>query len=750
MTNRCCCCALLVSSVLWTGCSDSSPSGKSGLSADQVADASAVVKACEKTLQGLAAYRCDLELTMNISAQGMQNKLVSDYSICVEQPRRWAIILESGMFGGTSVSDGKQLFSHAPMMQKYSVEDLPAGDLSDFWEGPPLQVGVLGPAAMAGSFMGSDLADWMLEGVESTEHLGSDNIGGKQYQHYKFAQKDGTQWQLWVEFTDQVLFRRFVITPNLPAAGGPSAGMSLSIQVDLTNWKLDAKPTEADFAYEPPPGHTKVDSLMGPLFGGPTVHPLVGELAPLFEVSNLDGSTFALHQHLGEQIVVLDFWATWCGPCTKALPSLASFAKEFAGREVAVYAVNQGEEPDIVKMFLAEEELELSVLLDADESVSESYQLEGIPTTVLIGKDKRIHAVHVGYSRTLEKQLAEEVKELLAGEDLASETLSRRQQRKQQVELEVEPKGTELLWSLKGDYSDVTVDQQTGKVYALSSSGAVSLITPTGEEAESIPLEQSERRLRLAQLVGDASPEFVTLGPWSHGIFACDSTGKKLWDYTVGQGVDDVACYDLSGDGIDEVIIGYNGGTGLHVLDNRGELLWKTTSIGNVWHVSAGQFTEATSTQVVTTSAQGEVHVFSAEGESITSHRVNLYANMVRLVRRAKESTDDALVGGSGDDEYLLLIDGQGKEIWRAALPILETPHIDSLFAEQQSGLAAVAMRGGLFHVLDLNTGNLVATVVEQGTTAQVALLSHAAQPPLLLIASGTALSAHTITDVEN
>jgi hypothetical protein len=123
---------------------------------------------------------------------------------------------------------------------------------------------------------------------------------------------------------------------------------------------------------------------------------------------------------------------------------------------------------------------------------------------------------------------------------------------------------------------------------------------------------------------------------------AYDLSGKQLWSYPRATGIDDVWAGDLDGDGSDEVIVGYNGDTGLHVLDNRGQLFWKSTVVGNAWHVCAGDVLGEGTSQVVTTSANGGVHVFGSDGKQRKSLDAGLYASMVRigkLTRQDKSAT---------------------------------------------------------------------------------------------------------------
>lgn len=114
-----------------------------------------------------------------------------------------------------------------------------------------------------------------------------------------------------------------------------------------------------------------------------------------------------------------------------------------------------------------------------------------------------------------------------------------------------------------------------------------------------------------------------------------DSGGELLWSYPSdkdGQiwGVNDVCSADLDGDGLDELIIGYNGGTGLHVLDSQGHLLWKNTDRANVWHVAAGDVDGDAKPEVLSTCVTGKVRVFSADGKHLRDLDPEFYAHMVR------------------------------------------------------------------------------------------------------------------------
>jgi hypothetical protein len=301
-----------------------------------------------------------------------------------------------------------------------------------------------------------------------------------------------------------------------------------------------------------------------------------------------------------------------------------------------------------------------------------------------------------------------------------------------------------------GNWSGVAAHEATGAVYAAHSTKGAASITADGQIQKEIPIEQGGT-LRLANLVGDADPELITFQPWGSGVKASSATGESLWDYPGGQGVDDVWAGDLNGDGMDEVIVGYNGGTGLHVVDQMGKLLWKDASIGNVWHVATGDFDKDGKNDVVTTSAKGDLHVFGADGKKLKDIDVSTYASFVRLAQLGDGQTL-AIVSGTGDNaEVLTAVNFDGEEKWKLTLPHLETDHADDLAIAPGGTWAAAAMRGGLVHVVDLATGQLIARAAGQGMSPHVAWLPRNGSSPLLVVASGENLNAFEVTptDVE-
>jgi peroxiredoxin len=190
---------------------------------------------------------------------------------------------------------------------------------------------------------------------------------------------------------------------------------SAEVIVDYTTVKPQlAAADDAQFAWTPPAGATLASAAtMADDAGGGGASAMVGKEAPDFKIAGLDDKPVALSSTKGS-VVVLDFWATWCGPCVGALPKLDEMYKELSPKGLKMFAVDQQEEKDTVKTFVDQKKLSIPVLLDAQGAAGKPYGTdEGIPITVVIGKDGIVKKVFVGTNDEIEAQIkASVMKEL--------------------------------------------------------------------------------------------------------------------------------------------------------------------------------------------------------------------------------------------------------------------------------------------------------------------------------------------------
>jgi peroxiredoxin len=174
-------------------------------------------------------------------------------------------------------------------------------------------------------------------------------------------------------------------------------------QLAYQQWKLHNAPD---------PKFALADGADGDVDTG-TDSVLVGKPAPDFELQLLTGKKFQLAQNRG-RVVVLDFWATWCGPCLTAMPLVDRIVHEFDGAGVQLIAVNQQETPKQITSMLERHKLNLTVALDRDGGVSQKYRAESIPQTVIIDRTGNVARVFVGIGPNSAETLREALRSVLA------------------------------------------------------------------------------------------------------------------------------------------------------------------------------------------------------------------------------------------------------------------------------------------------------------------------------------------------
>jgi peroxiredoxin len=132
-----------------------------------------------------------------------------------------------------------------------------------------------------------------------------------------------------------------------------------------------------------------------------------------FSLEQLDGSTVNLSDYRG-QVVIMEFWATWCGPCRFSLPSLEVIYKRFRDRGVSVLLINQDEPVDAIRKW-AGTRFTAPILLDEGGRVGQRYGVRGIPRLFIIDEDGNLVYAHAGYGGGLERNLTLILEQLLPG-----------------------------------------------------------------------------------------------------------------------------------------------------------------------------------------------------------------------------------------------------------------------------------------------------------------------------------------------
>jgi thiol-disulfide isomerase/thioredoxin len=130
-----------------------------------------------------------------------------------------------------------------------------------------------------------------------------------------------------------------------------------------------------------------------------------------FDLAALDGPPVSSRQYTGRAVVV-DFWATWCGPCRIQADILHALEEEYRSEPVSFLAVNVGEPEDLVRQFVAEDPFEYPVLMDPDQDLSARYGIIALPTLMVLDGEQRVVFSNTGVASAT--QVAAAIRRALA------------------------------------------------------------------------------------------------------------------------------------------------------------------------------------------------------------------------------------------------------------------------------------------------------------------------------------------------
>lgn len=336
----------------------------------------------------------------------------STYELAVERPGKFAIRVKPQ--GAT-----------APLLEVVSAD--PAADVVAVFRQPdkvfvtrvrrdnPIEGlrrnPVLGQC-LAGSFLDilirPDLAEYVAGSISGVVDLGVEDVSGTPTRHFRGRWADGREADFWIAEGDDAVLVRLRFARTLMAAaepGSPPARFTSTVQYQ---WMSNQAIPADLFRLEPPDGSVEVDDLYAALTGaGASL--TVGKPAPELDLELLGGGKLKLADHIGKDVVVLNFWATWYPTGVDSLPTIAAFEREYGPKGFKFYHVNMAEPVELVERFVSSLDDKLTVAVDPEGKAMETYSVLALPFSVVIAKDGTIKAVNAGDLRGFRDRFREQL-----------------------------------------------------------------------------------------------------------------------------------------------------------------------------------------------------------------------------------------------------------------------------------------------------------------------------------------------------
>ncbi len=138
----------------------------------------------------------------------------------------------------------------------------------------------------------------------------------------------------------------------------------------------------------------------------------VGEKAPDFTLKSMAGKNLNLVEQRGN-IILINFWASWCAPCRTEMPELQALQEKYQDLGFSVWAINVEQENQAGRKFLADLTLTFPIFFDAKNTLSATYQVAAMPTSIIVDRNGIVRFIFRGYKSGYEKKYAKAIKQLI-------------------------------------------------------------------------------------------------------------------------------------------------------------------------------------------------------------------------------------------------------------------------------------------------------------------------------------------------
>lgn len=370
------------------------------------ADAAALLERIGETYAKLQSAQFNGHVTGEFDVNGKKTTQDLSFTSSFRAPNQFRHEMKGDVLVG---STGQKVYAYQPDHHAYLSVDAPQerGALSDW---PRAVTGILeqqNPSLLL--VLTRSAAGDLKDLAPEISRLADTNWDGIAYATLRFELPSDHQLITMLVDPRTSLLRqvKFDLRKSLEARGAVDV-KTAEVTVDYTRVSANPPVGDTQFAWTPPADATLVSAkAQEPVMAddeGAAAQALVGKPAPDFTLPGLDGKPVKLSSAKGS-VVVLDFWATWCGPCVRSLPHLDQLYKEQAPKGLKVYAVNLQEEKEAVKAFVEKKKWTLPVLLDSQGDVGKQYGADAIPETVIVGKDGTVKKVFIGAGPDSEEQI---------------------------------------------------------------------------------------------------------------------------------------------------------------------------------------------------------------------------------------------------------------------------------------------------------------------------------------------------------
>ena len=638
------------------------PSAKKGSDSGE-----AILEKMVTAYKNAKSYADHGQLRLNAVVAGENRNLTAPFMLAMERPNK----LRMEAYGAKIVSNDDGFFAtvdsipgqvlEKPALERIDIlsffsdmlltsswlEGQMKGNLEGFIISiPPPQVQLL---------FGDNPLKELLSGVENIRVLEQNKIDGRVCHRVRILGA-GT---FWIDSKDYVL-RRLELPPEIVERKlreyGPATDISLV--ADFADARLDGKIAQPAFQFEAPKEAVVVKQFL------PAPIRMLGTKEPNMQFVDLDGKAVKL-ESLAGKVVVLDFWASWCGPCRQSMPNTEKVYQQFKDNpNVAFFAVSVDDpqtDDERLKKTLAQLNVNIPILRDPKQSAG-ALRFDAIPTLYIIGPKGILQACVIGGDPKITQTLPAKIDALLQGKNIFEQS---KQEYGEILKSLVKMVANELTNSRIEPSNDGEYQQQTlpevktaprsepqrlkmtrlWKCDKVKTPGNILIVKDGGGPARMLTVENWKSVAEIGldgKLIAVHPLELAELEMVGSLRTAVDNEGKRYYlAFLLSQqrchiydenwkliahypedalevrhtGIADAEIGDLDGDGKPNIYVSYWGLAGVQGASLEGRRLWSNRSVSEVSCIAIGSPLVKGSQELYCTTGGGEIAVLDGKGE---------------------------------------------------------------------------------------------------------------------------------------
>ncbi len=222
------------------------------------------------------------------------------------------------------------------------------------------------------------------------------------------------------------------------------------------------------------------------------------------------------------------------------------------------------------------------------------------------------------------------------------------------------------------DIVELDLDPDPGLEIGLASTNGATFINNNSDTISKVMFESWLNHVEIIDINNDNTYEFMNRGSWLSGASTYDHHGEEIWTYTYeDRGTDDACAGDIDNDGQLEFVVGFNGGGGVHLLDENGDNVWVKPD-GNVWHVEMVDTNNDSTFEIVHSNVSGDITVRNGKGKVISKNEVSPHHYLSDFSISSWPGSNDSKYIISCDEVGIWIINFSGETVIQLKAPRCE------------------------------------------------------------------------------